>query len=93
MPSHQLKAIQLSKSYNGRKVVNDFTLEVSSGQVIGLLGPNGAGKTTSFYMLIGLIKPDHGDCFLDDIAITQLPMYARARSLVTCHKNRLYLEK
>jgi lipopolysaccharide export system ATP-binding protein len=79
MPEHQLKAIQLSKSYNGRKVVSDFTLEVSSGQVIGLLGPNGAGKTTSFYMLIGLIKPDYGQCYLDDTQITQLPMYARAR--------------
>jgi len=75
-----LKATGLCKTYNRRKVVNDVDLTVSSGEVIGLLGPNGAGKTTSFYMVVGLVKPDHGKVFLDTEDITDLPMYLRARS-------------
>jgi len=75
-----LKATGLCKSYNRRKVVNEVDLSVSSGEVIGLLGPNGAGKTTSFYMVVGLVKPDQGKVFLDAEDITVLPMYLRARS-------------
>ena len=78
--SRLLKATNLHKSYAGRKVVSGVNLEVRSGQVIGLLGPNGAGKTTSFYMVVGLAKPDQGEVFLDDQRITGLPMYQRARS-------------
>jgi len=74
-----LKAVDLHKSYSGRKVVSGIDLEVHSGQVIGLLGPNGAGKTTSFYMVVGLAKPDQGKVFLDDEDITTLPMFRRAR--------------
>jgi lipopolysaccharide export system ATP-binding protein len=61
-------------------VVKDVDLEVSSGEVIGLLGPNGAGKTTSFYMVVGLVRPDQGQIFLDDLELTTLPMYRRARA-------------
>lgn len=78
--SHSLRAVDLHKSYGGRKVVSGVTLDVLSGQVIGLLGPNGAGKTTSFYMVVGLARPDQGGVFLDDQEITALPMYQRARS-------------
>jgi lipopolysaccharide export system ATP-binding protein len=69
----------LRKSFNRRTVVNGVDLLVSSGEVIGLLGPNGAGKTTTFYMVVGLCRPDSGAVFLDDEAITDLPMYLRAR--------------
>ncbi|MCF6179545.1 MAG: LPS export ABC transporter ATP-binding protein [Geopsychrobacter sp.] len=75
----RLQARGLEKSYAGRKVVAGVDLEVSSGQVIGLLGPNGAGKTTSFYMVVGLARPDAGQVFLDDTNLTALPMYQRAR--------------
>ena len=78
--SRVLKATALHKSYAGREVVSGVNLEVHSGQVIGLLGPNGAGKTTSFYMVVGLAKPDRGQVFLDERDITNLPMYRRARS-------------
>lgn len=78
--SRVLKATELHKSYAGREVVSGVNLEVHSGQVIGLLGPNGAGKTTSFYMVVGLAKPDSGKVFLDEKDITDLPMYRRARS-------------
>ena len=78
--SRVLKATDLHKSYAGREVVSGVSLEIHSGQVIGLLGPNGAGKTTSFYMVVGLAKPDQGKVFLDDEDITELPMYRRARS-------------
>lgn len=64
--SRVLKATELHKSYVGREVVSGVNLEVHSGQVIGLLGPNGAGKTTSFYMVVGLAKPDSGKVFLDE---------------------------
>ena len=68
------------KSYKGRKVVKSISLEVNQGEIIGLLGPNGAGKTTSFYMIVGLIKPNGGKIFLDDQEITLFPMYKRAQS-------------
>ncbi|MCD6527524.1 MAG: LPS export ABC transporter ATP-binding protein [Desulfuromonas sp.] len=76
--SHILKATGLTKSYKKRTVVCDVELQVESGQVIGLLGPNGAGKTTSFYMMVGLVKPDGGQVFLDDTEMTHWPMYQRA---------------
>ena len=76
---HTLSALHLCKGYNKRTVVDDFSLDLHSGEIIGLLGPNGAGKTTSFYMMIGLIQPDSGNCFMNDKQITSLPMYARAR--------------
>ncbi|PLY03645.1 MAG: LPS export ABC transporter ATP-binding protein [Desulfuromonas sp.] len=78
--AHQLLARGLCKSYRGRKVVNGVDLDVDSGKVVGLLGPNGAGKTTSFYMVVGLVQPDEGQVFLDDLALTGLPMCERARS-------------
>jgi len=74
-----LRAVNLAKSYKGRKVVSNITMEVLSGEIIGLLGPNGAGKTTSFYMIIGLIKADHGQVFIDDIDVSNSPMFERAR--------------
>lgn len=74
-----LKAENLSKSYKGRKVVNNFSMEIHSGEVIGLLGPNGAGKTTSFYMVAGLINADDGTVTLADKDITHFPMHERAR--------------
>jgi len=70
---------KLVKTYAGRRVVNSVSLDVNSGEVVGLLGPNGAGKTTSFYMAIGLIKPDTGSVLLDDEVITDYPMHVRAR--------------
>ncbi len=75
----RLSASGLEKSYSGRAVVRDLTLEVSTGEVVGLLGPNGAGKTTAFYMLVGLIRCDGGRIFLDDQELTRLPMHRRAR--------------
>ena len=74
-----LRAQHLVKIYKRRRVVNDISVEVSQGEIVGLLGPNGAGKTTSFYMIVGLIKPNEGTIFLDDKAITGLPMYKRAQ--------------
>jgi len=74
-----LRASGLVKSYDRRKVVNEVEIEVRQGEVVGLLGPNGAGKTTTFYMVMGLISPDAGKVFIDDIEITNLPMYKRAR--------------
>jgi len=76
----KLQAVDLSKSYKGRKVVDDLDLEVRQGEVVGLLGPNGAGKTTTFYILVGLAKPDSGRVLLNGDDITDLPMYLRARS-------------
>jgi lipopolysaccharide export system ATP-binding protein len=69
----------ISKAYSGRRVVNEVSIEVNQGEIVGLLGPNGAGKTTSFYMIVGLVKPDKGRIFLDQIEITKLPMYKRAQ--------------
>jgi lipopolysaccharide export system ATP-binding protein len=74
-----LSTSEISKAYRGRKVVDDVSLWVKQGEVVGLLGPNGAGKTTSFYMIVGLITPDSGRVRLDDADITDLPMYQRAR--------------
>jgi len=74
-----LRAEHLAKSYKGRKVVSDTSIEVSSGEIIGLLGPNGAGKTTSFYMIIGLVRADHGKVSIDGEDVTREPMHERAR--------------
>jgi len=74
-----LRAENLVKIYKGRTVVNNISVEVSQGEIVGLLGPNGAGKTTTFYMIVGLIKPNNGKIFLDDENLTRLPMYRRAR--------------
>ena len=69
----------IRKTYKGRPVVNGVSVEVKQGEIVGLLGPNGAGKTTSFYMMVGLVRPDAGSVFLDDVEITKLPMYKRAQ--------------
>jgi lipopolysaccharide export system ATP-binding protein len=69
----------LIKSYRNRTVVNNVSIEVKQGEIVGLLGPNGAGKTTTFYMVVGLIRPDEGSVFLDDEEITRQPMYKRAQ--------------
>jgi lipopolysaccharide export system ATP-binding protein len=74
-----LKAEHLFKKYKSRTVVNDVSVEVHQGEIVGLLGPNGAGKTTSFYMITGLVKPNQGRIFLDGEEITTLPMYRRAK--------------
>lgn len=76
----KLRAEKLMKSYNGRKVVKEVSLEVNQGEIVGLLGPNGAGKTTSFYMTVGLVKPNSGKIFLDGTEITNYPMYKRAQN-------------
>ncbi len=70
---------ELVKQYRNRRVVNHVSIEVKQGEIVGLLGPNGAGKTTTFYMTTGLIKPDEGEVFLNDLNITKLPMYKRAQ--------------
>jgi len=75
----KLETREISKSYRGRKVVDDVTVSVDQGEVVGLLGANGAGKTTSFYMIVGLISPDSGSILVDSVDITPLPMYQRAR--------------
>ena len=82
-PDMTLNAKGLMKSFGKRVVVNGVDLEVSSGEVVGLLGPNGAGKTTSFYMVVGLARPDSGRIFLNGDDITELPMYLRARKGVS----------
>jgi len=74
-----LETTDLTKSYRGRKVVNNVSVKVRQGEVVGLLGPNGAGKTTSFYMIVGLISPDSGRVMLDNEDLTRLAMYERAR--------------
>jgi lipopolysaccharide export system ATP-binding protein len=76
----RLQAADLRKSYRGRAVVDNVSLEIQQGEVVGLLGPNGAGKTTTFYILVGLARPDYGRVLLDGEDITDLPMYLRARS-------------
>ncbi|MBR4152921.1 MAG: LPS export ABC transporter ATP-binding protein [Selenomonadaceae bacterium] len=73
-----LEARDLVKSFKKRTVVNKVSLRVETGEVVGLLGPNGAGKTTSFYMMVGLERPDSGDVFISDVNISKLPMYKRA---------------
>src|SRR5260221_11455857 len=74
-----LRAEHLVKKYKKRTVVNNVSVHVGQGEIVGLLGPNGTGKTTSFYMIVGLIKPNEGNIFLDDSNITSLPMYQRAK--------------
>jgi lipopolysaccharide export system ATP-binding protein len=74
-----LKTERLTKSYKGREVVRGVSLHLQQGEIVGLLGPNGAGKTTTFYMVVGLTPPDTGDVFLEELNITDLPMYLRAR--------------
>jgi len=74
-----LKAEHLVKKYSKRRVVDDISVEVNQGEIVGLLGPNGAGKTTTFYMMVGLIKPNEGRIFFDNDDITSLPMYKRAK--------------
>jgi len=75
----KLHTDHIKKSYKGRDVVKGVTIEVNQGEIVGLLGPNGAGKTTSFYMIVGLIKPDEGRVFVDDTDITYFPMYKRSQ--------------
>jgi lipopolysaccharide export system ATP-binding protein len=75
----RLSSEGLIKQYGSKRVVNDVSVEVKTGEIVGLLGPNGAGKTTSFYMFVGLVKPDQGNIILDGEVISQLPMYKRAR--------------
>src|SRR4051812_33603606 len=75
----KLETREISKTYRGRRVVDDVSVFVQEGEVVGLLGPNGAGKTTSFYMIVGLISPDSGRILVDERDITDLPMYQRAR--------------
>lgn len=77
--AHTLRGENLVKIYKKRKVVNDASVKVSKGEIVGLLGPNGAGKTTTFYMITGMIKPNSGKVYLDDRDITKIPMYQRAR--------------
>ena len=74
-----LRTDALVKKYGARTVVNNVSVQVAQGEIVGLLGPNGAGKTTTFYMVVGLIKPDHGHIYLNDTIITHQPMYKRAR--------------
>ena len=76
----KLSAENIEKSYKGRKVVKGISIAVEQGKIVGLLGPNGAGKTTSFYMIVGLIKPQAGRILLDDIDISSFPMYKRAQN-------------
>ena len=74
-----LSAEKIEKSYKGKKVVKGISLSVKQGEIVGLLGPNGAGKTTSFYMIVGLIKPESGNIFLNKENISKFPMYKRAQ--------------
>ncbi|HXE14956.1 MAG TPA: LPS export ABC transporter ATP-binding protein [Bryobacteraceae bacterium] len=78
-----LETIEISKSYNGRRVVDNVSVRVEQGEVVGLLGPNGAGKTTSFYITVGLVSPESGAVMLNEEDITSLPMYLRARKGVS----------
>jgi lipopolysaccharide export system ATP-binding protein len=74
-----LETVEISKSYRGRRVVDDVSVYMNRGEIVGLLGPNGAGKTTSFYMVVGLISPDSGKVLLDGVDLTSMPMFQRAR--------------
>jgi len=76
---HILRVNNLTKTYHGKRIVDNLSLSVESGEIVGLLGPNGAGKTTTFYMIIGIINPEKGEVYLDDEDITSQPMYIRAR--------------
>jgi len=77
--SRTLKAQHLAKSYDGRQIVKDVSMQVSSGEIVGLLGPNGAGKTTCFYMIVNLVQADQGQILIDDEDISHLPMHGRAQ--------------
>jgi len=77
---HTLSTVDLTKAYKGRRVVDNISLTIAQGEVVGLLGPNGAGKTTTFYIIVGLASPDSGQVVLDETDITAYPMYLRARS-------------
>ena len=87
-----LRAENLIKTYGGRNVVNNVSLEIERGEIVGLLGPNGAGKTTTFYMVVGLIQPDNGNILLSDKEITSMPMYRRAREAIgyLCQENSIF---
>ena len=74
-----IETIDLTKSYSKRKVVNTISLKMKKGEIVGLLGPNGAGKTTTFYMITGLVKPDHGEVIFNGQTITNIPMFKRSR--------------
>ena len=74
-----LRSEKITKRYKSRTVANEVSVEVKQGEIVGLLGPNGAGKTTSFYMIVGMVKPNSGKIFLDNVEITNLPMYKRAQ--------------
>lgn len=74
-----IRTEKISKLYGGRKVVSEASISVSQGEVVGLLGPNGAGKTTTFYMIVGMVRPDSGHIFLNDVEMTEKPMFRRAR--------------
>ena len=74
-----LRADHLVKKYKARTVVNDMSVTVAQGEIVGLLGPNGAGKTTCFYMMVGMVKPNSGRIYLDSTEITTMPIYQRAR--------------
>jgi len=74
-----LRSEKITKRYGRRTVANEVSIEVKQGEIVGLLGPNGAGKTTSFYMIVGMIKPNAGTIYLDTHEITNLPMYKRAQ--------------
>jgi len=76
----ELRAEKIEKSYRNKKVVKGISLSVKQGEIVGLLGPNGAGKTTSFYMIVGLVKPNSGSIYLNNESITQFPMYKRAQN-------------
>lgn len=76
----RILAENLVKQYKGRKVVDNVSFDLNQGEIVGLLGPNGAGKTTTFYMVTGLVKPNHGTVLFDDVAVTSWPMYRRARA-------------
>ena len=75
----ELKSININKSYKGIKVVKGVSVSLKKGEIVGLLGPNGAGKTTTFDMIVGLISPEEGEVFLNDLEITKVPMYKRSK--------------
>ena len=82
----------ISKSYGNIKVVQDVSIQVNRGEIVGLLGPNGAGKSTSFYMIVGLVSPNKGQVLLDNKDISNMPMYKRAQLGIGYRKKFLFLE-
>lgn len=85
-----LTAKNLAKAYKGRRVVEDVSLTVNSGEIVGLLGPNGAGKTTTFYMVVGIVPRDAGNIIIDDEDISLLPLHARAAVSAICRRKLLF---